>query len=113
MNYSISHSDLEDALTLSGEDANTYLMDERRVSKALWSMGLDVTHHFEEHHCIHRNIRNEIYKGVRYEGTERNDSAWLSSGHATKRNSAFANSAQEACMPNVSSTSSEYHLNRS
>tara|TARA_R100001594_G_scaffold53735_1_gene87273 strand:+ start:12105 stop:12458 length:354 start_codon:yes stop_codon:yes gene_type:complete len=112
MNYILSRSDVEDALTLAGEDAKNFLMDERRLKSALWSMGLNTNHYYEENDCIHRNLRGEIYKGIRYEGTERDDKSWLESGHATKRNSKFATEAQEVMMPNTSSTSSEYHLKR-
>lgn len=112
MNYILSYSDVEDALTLAGEDAKSFLMDERRLKSALWNMGLDINHHYDEHNCIHRNMRNQVYKGIRFEGLERTDKSWINSGHATPKNSKFANEAQEAIMPNTSSTSSEYHLNR-
>jgi hypothetical protein len=113
MNYTLSLSDIVTALKLSGEkNSSTILGDERMLKVVLWNMGLDVNHSFTDRQCKHRNMQGQIADCIRYEGSERSDPAWLSSGHATERNSDFANSAQEACMPNVSSTTSEYHLNR-
>jgi len=114
MNYILSLSDVVMALKLSGEDINSsnLLADERRLKAALWVMGLDINHKYEDNLCNHRNLQGQVVHCIRYEGSERTDKSWLNSGHATPRNSDFANQAQEVMMPNVSSTTSEYHLNR-
>lgn len=113
-NYILSLSDVVSALKLSGEDveSSNLLADERRLKAVLWTMGLDINHKYNEHFCRHRNIQGQVVECVRFEGSERDDKSWLESGHATPRNSDFANQAQELMMPNVSSTTSEYHLNR-
>ncbi len=112
-NYIISLSDITAALKASGESVDsTILADERRLKTILWNMGLDTQHKYDENYCKHRNMQGFVVECVRFEGSERSDKTWMNSGYATPRNSKFANEAQEAIMPNTSSTSSEYHLKR-
>lgn len=114
MNYILSLSDVVSALKLSGEDveSSNLLADERRLKAVLWTMGLDINHKYVENFCKHRNMQGQVVECIRFEGSEREDKSWMESGHATPRNSDFANQAQEQLMPSTSSTSSEYHLRR-
>jgi hypothetical protein len=105
MHYILSLSDVVVALKLSGEPLDSNLLkDERRLKAVFWNMGLDINHRYVGRFCKHRNIQNQIVTCVRLEGSERSDKHWLASGHATPRNSQFAEEAQEMLMPNVSST---------
>lgn len=49
----------------------------------LFTNGMDLDKGYELHHCTHRTINRIEYTGVRVEGQERTDKAWLDSGCAS------------------------------
>ncbi len=113
MNYSVSLSDITAALKLSGEPVDSDALEKEEDLKGLlFCMGLDIQKRFLTRYCKHRNMQDKIVSCLRYEGFERRDKEWLASGYATRTNSDFANEAQEYVMPNTSSTTSQYHLDR-
>ncbi len=45
--------------------------------------GMDVDKGYALHHCTHRTINKIEYTGIRVEGQERTDKAWIASGCAS------------------------------
>jgi hypothetical protein len=54
------------------------------VNKVLWDNGLDVISGYAEVERLHRPLTSKVpFEGMRYEGVERSDQAWLKSGYAS------------------------------
>lgn len=49
----------------------------------LQTNGFDVAKGYELHHCTHRTINRIEYTGIRVQGVERTDKAWIATGCAS------------------------------
>lgn len=59
--------------------------DNKKILDAiLFTNGMDVALGYEFHSCAHRTINKILYHGVRVEGFERIDRAWIATGVASK-----------------------------
>lgn len=81
MNY--HNLSLSDLIEVEGF-AEAYGKDNKKqIREILWNCGMDTTQEVEEFVCEHRNLRKQVVKCLRYNGYERTDKEWLSSGVAT------------------------------
>ena len=80
-NYSLSLSDL---LLVDGF-AEAYGADDKEAIEGfLFANGMDVVNlPYSSRYCTHRNLQNKIISCLRYDGAERRDHTWLSSGAAS------------------------------
>lgn len=79
-NYSLSFHDLN--LVDGFKDA--YASQNTKLFEAiLFTNGMDVSLGYELVHCTHRTINRIEYTGIRVEGYERLDRAWLATGAAS------------------------------
>lgn len=78
--YSLSISDL--ILVDGFKEAFAYA-DVDNIKLYLHQNGMDVDKEFDLVRRTHRNLRNQLVNGERYEGQERTDVAWVKSGYAS------------------------------
>ena len=57
--------------------------DQEKIRQHLFRNGMDVDKEYELVVVAHRNLRNQVVNGQRFEGQERTDEAWLKSGYAS------------------------------
>lgn len=57
--------------------------NKQAIYALLHSLGMDINRGVEERCCTHRNRKNEVVTCVRYEGWERTERAWITSGYAS------------------------------
>lgn len=58
--------------------------DNRKIlDKILFTNGMDTSLGYEFVHCRHRTLNKIEYEGIRVEGMERIDSAWIATGAAS------------------------------
>lgn len=78
--YNLSFHDLSlvDGFQDAFESQNTKVLE-----AILQTNGMDVSLGYELVHCTHRTINKIEYTGVRVEGFERLDAAWLATGAAS------------------------------
>lgn len=78
--YNLSFHDLMlvDGFKDAHASQNTKVLD-----AILFTNGMDVVLGYEFVDCIHRTINKIEYKGIRVEGFERIDQAWLATGAAS------------------------------
>lgn len=79
--YALSFHDLYlvDGFKEAQETDNTKILE-----AILFTNGMDVELGYEFVHCRHRTINKIEYEGIRVEGFERLDKAWLDTGCASK-----------------------------
>ena len=59
--------------------------DTRRLKKVLFDLGIDITRPVEiQDNLTHRNRLNQVVTCRRYVGHERQDTVWITSGHASR-----------------------------
>lgn len=78
--YNLSFHDLNlvDGFKDAFDSQNTKLFE-----AILFTNGMDVSLGYEMVHCTHRTINKIEYEGIRVEGFERLDKAWLATGAAS------------------------------
>lgn len=79
--YALSFHDLMmvDDFPLAMETNNKKVLE-----GILYTNGMDVKLGYEFVHCRHRTINKIEYEGIRIQGFERNDPAWIATGVASK-----------------------------
>lgn len=78
--YNLSVSDL---IHVEGFKEAFAAADVDAIKAHLFTNGLDVDKEYELVRVTHRNLRNQVVNGERFEGQERLDEAWLKSGYAS------------------------------
>lgn len=53
------------------------------VAQFLYDNGMDIEQDYELVRSTHRNLRNQVVNGERFEGFERLDDEWIKSGYAS------------------------------
>lgn len=95
MSYSLSVSDL---LLVEGFKEAWGTENQESINKILFENGMDTTQDVEIRFCKHRNLQNQIVDCERYEGEERVDRSWLSTGVASLN--AWVNSTNDLSLRN-------------
>lgn len=80
VDYNLSISDL---IHVDGFKEVFAAADMGSVAKFLYDNGMDVEQDYELVRSTHRNLRNQVVNGERFEGFERLDEAWIKSGYAS------------------------------
>lgn len=80
VDYSLSVSDL---ITLDGFKEVFAAGEVDRINLYLFDNGMDIEQPVELVQAVHRNLRNQVVNGQRFEGQERLDEAWIKSGAAS------------------------------
>lgn len=78
--YNLSVSDL---VLVNGFKESYAEADQEAIKRVLYQNGLDTSKDYELVQVIHRNLRNQVVNGQRYEGEERLDDEWIKSGYAS------------------------------
>ena len=78
--YNLSVSDL---VLVDGFKEAYASADIEAIKRVLHQNGLDTDKDYELVQVVHRNLRNQVVNGQRYEGEERLDDEWIKSGYAS------------------------------
>lgn len=78
--YNLSVSDL---VLVDGFKEAYARIDNETIKLFLHRNGLDTEQDYELVQVTHRNLRNQVVNGQRYEGSERLDDEWIKSGYAS------------------------------
>lgn len=78
--YNLSMSDL---MLVSGFAAAAAEDDTEVIHSILHTNGLDINKEHTLAFRCHRNLRNQVVEGYRFEGQERTDVEWIKSGYAS------------------------------
>lgn len=79
--YALSFHDL---LMVDGFKEALETDNKKILEKILFANGMDVALGYEFIHCRHRTLNKIEYEGIRVEGFERIDKAWIATGAASK-----------------------------
>jgi len=80
VHFALSLFDLE---KLDGFTEAWKAQDQAKVEEYLYNNGMDVSQLYDVVVCMHRTLCNKVEYGPRFEGAERVDPKWLSSGAAS------------------------------